>query len=91
MRRSSWKTPYIENSLFRKVLIMKKKASTAFLKTCSRSSVISPLFIGMRFKVYNGKTFHPLSVTPDMVGHKFGEFIFTRARYEFKKKKKKKK
>ncbi|AFZ64362.1 30S ribosomal protein S19 (mitochondrion) [Nannochloropsis gaditana] len=60
------------------------------LKTWSRSSIITDEFFGMRLKVHNGKDFIPLLVIPEMLGYKIGEFVGTRARYQFKKKKKKK-
>jgi small subunit ribosomal protein S19 len=31
------------------------------------------------FQVHNGKTFTPVSVSEDMVGHKLGEFAPTRS------------
>lgn len=45
--------------------------------------------VGLRIRVYNGKDYYPLLILPEMIGHKLGEFVFTRARYEYKKKKKK--
>lgn len=86
----SWKNPFVQNSLMQKVISLKEKGKTFSLKTWSRSSTIIPAFIGLRFRVHNGKDFFPLVLTPEMVGHKLGEFVPTRARYEFKKKKKKK-
>ena len=32
----------------------------------------------MSFLIYNGKKFIPITVSEDMVGHKFGEFAPTR-------------
>jgi small subunit ribosomal protein S19 len=49
-----------------------------------------PFLIGKKIQVYNGKFFIPFFVREEMVGHKFGEFIFTRLRHIYKKKKKKK-
>jgi small subunit ribosomal protein S19 len=37
-----------------------------------------PEFIGATFEVHNGKTFHRVFVTEEMVGHKLGEFSPTR-------------
>jgi small subunit ribosomal protein S19 len=37
-----------------------------------------PEFIGRNFLVHNGKMFHKVFVTEDMVGHKLGEFSPTR-------------
>ena len=38
----------------------------------------NPDFIGLSFLIYNGKKFIPLTISEDMVGHKFGEFAPTR-------------
>jgi small subunit ribosomal protein S19 len=48
------------------------------IKTWSRASMISPDFVGQTIAVYNGKTFVPVYVTENMVGHKLGEFSPTR-------------
>jgi len=48
------------------------------IKTWSRSCTIVPEFISHTFMVHNGKTFHKVFVTEDMVGHKLGEFSPTR-------------
>ena len=56
----------------------------------SRNSEIIPKFLGSTFKVYNGKKYIDLIVTENMIGHKFGEFSFTRANFTFKKKIRKK-
>jgi len=37
-----------------------------------------PEFVGFTFMVHNGKMFHKVFVTEDMVGHKLGEFSLTR-------------
>lgn len=71
----------------RKILLADKHMS---LKTWSRASTIRKELFGVRVRVHNGKDFLPLLITPEMYGHKLGEFLGTRARYEFKKKKKKK-
>ena len=51
------------------------------VKIWSRRSTILPQFVGITFGVYNGKKFIPVSVSEDMVGHKFGEFAPTRTYY----------
>jgi small subunit ribosomal protein S19 len=51
------------------------------IKTWSRRSTIIPQFVGLTFGVYNGKKFVPVSVSENMVGHKFGEFSPTRTYY----------
>ena len=38
----------------------------------------------MRFDVHNGKEYLPVVVTQDMVGHKLGEFSFTKKRFTYR-------
>lgn len=47
-------------------------------RTWSRGSTILPSFVGSNFQIHNGKSFTKITVTQDMVGHKFGEFSMTR-------------
>jgi len=35
--------------------------------------------VGLNFNVHNGRSFVPVYVTENMVGHKLGEFALTRA------------
>jgi len=48
------------------------------IQTWSRRSTITPEFVGLNFNVHNGKTFVPVYVTENMVGHKLGEFSQSR-------------
>jgi small subunit ribosomal protein S19 len=48
------------------------------IKTWARSSMIYPDMVGETIAVHNGKTFVPVYVTENMVGHKLGEFAPTR-------------
>ena len=49
------------------------------IKTWSRSSMITPDFVGQTIAVHNGKQFIPVYITENMVGHKLGEFSPTRS------------
>jgi len=40
--------------------------------------MIIPDMVGLTIAVHNGKTFVPVYVTENMVGHKLGEFSLTR-------------
>jgi small subunit ribosomal protein S19 len=40
--------------------------------------MITPDFVGHNFVEHNGKTFVPVHMTENMVGHKLGEFSPTR-------------
>ena len=78
MARSVWKGPYFDITLFKKVKKSKEENSKSPIKTWSRRSTIIPDFVGVTLSVYNGKSFIPVFVTEDMVGHKLGEFAPTR-------------
>jgi len=78
MSRSVWKGPYFDITLFKKVKKSKEENSKSPIKTWSRRSTIIPDFVGVTLSVYNGKSFIPVYVTEDMVGHKLGEFSPTR-------------
>jgi small subunit ribosomal protein S19 len=72
------KGPFIEKSLYKKVQEMSKAGDKKMVKTYSRTSTIFPEMVGMTVSVYNGKTWVPVYVTENLVGHKLGEFAPTR-------------
>ena len=78
MARSQKKGPYVDEKLFTKVMNLKASGSSTAIRTWSRRCTIVPEFVGHRFEVHNGKTFHPVYVVEEMVGHKLGEFSPTR-------------
>ncbi len=78
MSRSVKKGPYIQESLYKKVVQMNEAGEKKVLKTWSRSSTIFPDFVGHTFAVHDGRKHVPVYVTEDMVGHKLGEFAPTR-------------
>lgn len=78
MSRSVKKGPFIEKSLYKKVTDMNKSGEKKMIKTYSRSSTVFPDMVGMTISVYNGKTWIPVYVTENLVGHKLGEFAPTR-------------
>jgi small subunit ribosomal protein S19 len=78
MTRSVWKGPYFDITLYKKIKKAKETDSKSQIKTWSRRSTIIPDFVGVTLAVYNGKTFIPVYISEDMVGHKLGEFSPTR-------------
>ena len=78
MARSLKKGPYVFHKLLTKVQIAKESGKKKVIKTWSRSSMIIPAMVGETIAVHNGKTFIPVFVTENMVGHKLGEFSPTR-------------
>ncbi len=78
MARSLKKGPFVDEHLLRKIRKAKETGDKRVIKTWSRRSTITPEFIGLTFAVHNGRTFIPVYVTENMVGHKLGEFAPTR-------------
>ena len=78
MGRSLKKGPFVEAHLLEKIDRINEGGAKKPIKTWSRRSMITPDFVGHNFAVHNGKTFVPVYVTENMVGHKLGEFAPTR-------------
>ena len=78
MGRSTAKGPFVDEPLQRKIQTAQRVNDRKPIKTWSRRSTITPDFIGLNFMVHNGRSFSPVYVTENMVGHKLGEFALTR-------------
>ncbi len=78
MGRSQKKGPFVDEKLYSKVMKQTDSGARDPIKTWARSCTIIPEFVGFTFMVHNGKMFHKVFVTEDMVGHKLGEFSLTR-------------
>ena len=78
MTRGIWKGPFVHPSLLKKVDKLKDKGKSQPIKTWSRNSTIIPDFVGHSFMIHNGKSFIPITISEEMVGHKLGEFAPTR-------------
>lgn len=69
-----------QSVLLEKVRKAIKTGSTKMIKTHCRDMVILPEMVGLTIGVYNGKTFTPVKITPEMIGHRLGEFAYTNKR-----------
>ncbi len=78
MSRSIRKGPYVEPPLLKRIEDMNKSFERKVIKTWSRRYSITPEMVGHTIAVHNGKKFIPVYITENMVGHKLGEFSFTR-------------
>ncbi|MBT8190820.1 MAG: 30S ribosomal protein S19 [Saprospiraceae bacterium] len=78
MARSIKKGPYVYHKLLKKIDIAQASQKKSVIKTWSRASMVIPDMVGLTIAVHNGKTFIPVYVTENMVGHKLGEFAPTR-------------
>ncbi len=78
MPRSVKKGPFIDLKLLAKVQAMNASSQKKIIKTWSRSTTISPEFVGHTIAVHNGNKMIPVYISENMVGHKLGEFSPTR-------------
>ncbi|ORY45434.1 putative mitochondrial ribosomal protein S19 [Leucosporidium creatinivorum] len=78
LARSAWKGPFFTSF----PNIAESLRTNAPIRTSARACTVLPNFIGMRFLVHNGKQYVPVSITPEMVGHKLGEFAPSRQPYK---------
>jgi small subunit ribosomal protein S19 len=58
----------------------KKSGKSKLIKTHKRDLIIIPQLVGLRIHIYDGRTFVPLDVNGEMIGHRLGEFAPTRTR-----------
>ena len=78
MGRSTKKGPFVDANLLGKVQKMNQAGEKKVVKTWARACTIPPEFVGHTFAVHNGRKFLPIYITEQMVGHRLGEFSFTR-------------
>ena len=60
--------------------LLKKLEKKDNVKTHVRDLVILPIMVGKTILIHNGKTFVPLIVTEEMLGHTLGDHSLTRNR-----------
>ncbi len=78
MSRSTKKGPYVDAKLLAKILKQNESGEKKLIKTWRRSCTVVPEFVGHTIGVHNGRRFLPIYISEQMVGHKLGEFAFTR-------------
>src|SRR5450631_4057546 len=78
MARSTNNGPFVDAHLATKASGMNARNEKKVLRTWSRRSTIIPEMVGHTIAVHNGKKFIPVYITENLVGHKLGEFSFTR-------------
>jgi small subunit ribosomal protein S19 len=63
--------------LIDKTRAMKKKKVSKPVRTHCREAVIVPEWLGMAFKVYNGREWKDVEITVEKLGHRLGEYSYT--------------
>ena len=76
--------PFIASNLILKILKLSVKKifkikDQRILKTWSRASTIYPFMVGYTIAIHNGIDHIPVFIKDNMIGHKLGEFVPTRA------------
>lgn len=67
-----------QRKLLNKIRALRKAGkSDVMIKTHVRNMIILPEMVGLTIAVYNGKEYVPVRVTPEMIGHRLGEFSHT--------------
>ena len=79
MPRSVKKGPFVDAHLLKKIEAAQAAKSKKPIKTWSRRSMVIPDMVGLTIAVHNGKDHVPIFLTENMVGHKLGEFAYTRS------------
>jgi len=54
-----------------------KSGKEIVVKTHCRDLPIFPEFVGLTIGVHNGRSFEPVKITPEMIGHYLGEYAMT--------------
>ena len=62
----------------KKVMKQKNSGDHSVIKTWSRDSQVAPEFVGHKIGIHNGRKHIEILITEAMVGHRLGEFSFTR-------------
>ena len=57
---------------------VKVKAKNKQIKTHLRDIIVVPRLVDYTIMIHNGKTFLPVIIIPEMLGHRLGEFSLTR-------------
>ena len=78
MSRSTKKGPHVDPKLMQKVLEVQRATRKEVIRTWARDSTIMPEMVGLTLAVHDGRRHIPVLCTENMVGHKLGEFAFTR-------------
>lgn len=85
MARVSWKPLYIHPDFITQKKLIKNEEEIILY---NRATVLTKQMVGLKFQIYNGMRFFPITVTSDMLGHRVGEFAPTRKKPLAKKIKK---
>jgi small subunit ribosomal protein S19 len=81
-RRSVKRMGIDYKQLVEKVDAVKKSGKAKVIKTRCREAVILPSWVNSSFAVHTGKEYKEFKITPEMLGHRLGEFAFSTKRVQ---------
>lgn len=81
-QRRSMKRGFSEEQkrLLEKIRKLKQGLRKKPVKTHCRNMIVLPEMIDLTIHIYQGKSFIPVTIMPEMIGHYLGEFTLTRNR-----------
>ncbi len=65
-----------------KKFVQKAQNSKKPVKTHLRTMIILPFMVGKIIMIYDGKTFQPVTIIGEMIGHRLGEYALTRKKVQ---------
>ena len=77
-RRALTRISYKYKKLLSKIKERREKGKT--IRTHLREAVILPNWVGLKFGVHMGKEFKEITILPEMVGYRLGQFTQTTGR-----------
>jgi small subunit ribosomal protein S19 len=76
-RRALKRNGVAYKKLLAKIERTRKSGAVKTIKTHVREAVILPGWAGLKFAVYDGKQYQELHISPEMIGHRIGEYVYT--------------
>ena len=74
MTRAVWKGPFVHPSLLKKLINLKTTLEKNQSKLGPETQRLFQILLG-NFMIHNGKSFVPITISEEMVGHKLGELL----------------
>ncbi|MFW5746129.1 MAG: 30S ribosomal protein S19 [Nanoarchaeota archaeon] len=65
-----------------KAFLKSLRTSSKPVKTHCRDMIVLPEMVGKTIKIHRGNSFEDLMVEPEMIGHRFGEYVLSRKRVQ---------
>lgn len=71
-----------KRKLIEEIKLLKTGKLKTSIKTHIRDLIILPYMTGITIHVFSGKSFIPVNIIPEMIGHYIGEYVITNKRVQ---------